>query len=130
MILKFLGFFFSVLIAYSLIKTQSAFSKKTGILFTVFISKISWFSLMITCYYGFKTFSEFWDESYDEADDSVRTYEIGKLLQDINNMSQKEKTTLQTAVNSTVEHNYNWFYSAEFEKLLWNELQGMMAKWI
>jgi hypothetical protein len=60
MILKFLGFFFSVLIAYSLIKTQSAFSKKTGILFTVFISKISWFSLMITCYYGFKTFSLTW----------------------------------------------------------------------
>ena len=60
MILKFLGFFFSVLTAYSLIRTQSAFSKKTGILFTVFISKISWFSLIITCYYGFKTFSLTW----------------------------------------------------------------------
>ena len=60
MILKFLGFFFSVLTAYSLIKTQSAFSKKTGILFTVFISKISWFSLVITCYYGLKTFSLIW----------------------------------------------------------------------
>ena len=60
MILKFLGFFFSVLTAYSLIKTQSAFSKKTGILFTIFISKISWFSLIITCYYGLKTFSLTW----------------------------------------------------------------------
>ena len=60
MILKFLGFFFSVLTAYSLIKTQSAFSKKTGILFTVFISKISWLSLIITCYYGLKTFSLTW----------------------------------------------------------------------
>jgi hypothetical protein len=79
--------------------------------------------------YGFRTFGDFWDESYDESDDSVRTYEIGKLLQDINTMSQKEKTTLQTAVNSTVEHNYNWFYSKEFEELLWNELQTMMAKW-
>ena len=79
--------------------------------------------------YGFKTFGEFWDESYDEADDSVRTYEIGKLLESINTMSQKEKATLQTAVNSTVEHNYNWFYSKEFEKLLWKELQGMMLKW-
>ena len=79
--------------------------------------------------YGFRTFGDFWDESYDESDDSVRTYEIGKLLQDINTMSQKEKTTLQTAVNSTVEHNYNWFYSQEFEQLLWNELQTMMEKW-
>ena len=79
--------------------------------------------------YGFRTFSEFWDESYDEAEDSVRTYEIGKLLQSIHTMSQKEKTALQTAVNSTVEHNYNWFYSQEFEQLLWNELQTMMEKW-
>tara|TARA_B100001063_G_C16642986_1_gene491813 strand:- start:430 stop:774 length:345 start_codon:yes stop_codon:yes gene_type:complete len=60
MILKFVGFFFSILTAYSLIKTQSAFSKKTGILFTLFISKISWFSLIITCYYGLKTFSLTW----------------------------------------------------------------------
>jgi len=79
--------------------------------------------------YGFKTFGEFWDESYDEADDTVRTYKIGKLLQDINTMSQKEKTTLQTAVNSTVEHNYQWFYSEEFEKILWTELTAMRAKW-
>jgi hypothetical protein len=79
--------------------------------------------------YGFRTFGDFWDESYDEADDSVRTYEIGKLLQDINTMSQKEKAQLQTAVNSTVEHNYNWFYGEEFEKLLWNELTTMTNKW-
>ena len=79
--------------------------------------------------YGFRTFGEYWDESYDEAVDSVRTYEIGKLLESLHLMSQKEKTALQTAVNSTVEHNYNWFYSKEFEKLLWDELQGMMSKW-
>ena len=79
--------------------------------------------------YGFKTFGEFWDESYDQADDSVRTYQIGKLLQDINTMSQKEKTTLQAAVNMTVEHNFNWFYSVEFEKLLWKELTEMMNTW-
>ena len=79
--------------------------------------------------YGFRTFGEFWDESYDEAEDGVRTYEIGKLLQSINTMSQKEKAQLQTAVNSTVEHNYNWFYGEEFEKLLWNELTTMTNKW-
>jgi len=79
--------------------------------------------------YGFKTFGEFWDECYDQADDGVRTYEIGKLLESINTMSQKEKTQLQTAVNNTVEHNFNWFYSAEFEQLLWKELDEMMNKW-
>ena len=79
--------------------------------------------------YGFKTFGEFWDESYDQADDSTRTYEIGKLLQDINSMSQKEKASLQSAVSTTVEHNYQWFYGEQFEKILWNELEGMVAKW-
>jgi hypothetical protein len=79
--------------------------------------------------YGFKTFSEFWDESYDQADDSTRTYEIGKLLQDINSMSQKEKASLQSSVSNTVEHNYQWFYGEQFEKILWNELEGMVAKW-
>mgnify|MGYP003662873561 CR=1 FL=1 len=79
--------------------------------------------------YGFKTFAEFWDESYDEADDSTRTYEIGKLLENINSMSQKEKAQLQTAVNSTVEHNFQWFYSGEFEKLLWKELVEMTETW-
>ena len=44
-------------------------------------------------------------------------------------MTQKEKAQLQTAVNSTVEHNYNWFYGEEFEKLLWNELTTMTNKW-
>ena len=79
--------------------------------------------------YGFKTFGEFWDESYDQADDSTRTYEIGKLLENINTMSQKEKASLQSAVSNTVEHNYQWFYSGEFEKLLWTELDEMMSKW-
>ena len=79
--------------------------------------------------YGFKTFGEFWDESYDQADDNIRTYEIGKLLENINTMSQKEKASLQSAVSNTVEYNYNWFYSAEFEQLLWKELDEMMNKW-
>ena len=79
--------------------------------------------------YGFKTFGEFWDESYDQADDGVRTYEIGKLLENINSMSQKEKASLQSAVSNTVEHNYQWFYGEQFEKILWNELEGMVAKW-
>ena len=45
--------------------------------------------------YGFKTFADFWDESYDEADDGVRTYEIGKVLQDhqYNESKRKGPTT-------------------------------------
>src|SRR5210317_897712 len=57
MILIYLFFFFIVLSFYSLIKTQSIFSKKTGILFTLFVSKVSWITLIITSYYGFKNFN-------------------------------------------------------------------------
>jgi hypothetical protein len=79
--------------------------------------------------YGFKTFSEFWDESYDECDDDTRTKQIGKLLQDINNMSQKEKDSLQNAVSNTVEYNYRWFYGEQFEKVLWDELDEITKQW-
>lgn len=79
--------------------------------------------------YGFKTFGEFWDESYDDADDDVRIIKIGKLLNDLDNLSTQEKQQLQRALVSTVEHNFNWFYSREFENLLWQELTDMISTW-
>lgn len=39
---------------------QSIFSKKTSILFTIFVSKISWFTLLIVAYYAYKAFELFW----------------------------------------------------------------------
>jgi len=79
--------------------------------------------------YGFKTFGEFWNEDYDEFNDDRRTEEIGRLLQDLNNMSQKEKSSLQKAVSKTVEHNFRWFYKGQFEDILWNELNTMTEQW-
>lgn len=79
--------------------------------------------------YGFRTFSEFWDESYDQADDATRMLKIGKLLNDLNNLSPREQQHLQQHLVSTVEHNYNWFYSTDFEELLWNELTAMINRW-
>ena len=79
--------------------------------------------------YGFKTFSDFWDESYDEADDSVRIMKIGKLLSDIENLSYKEKDKLYQALVPVVEHNHNWFYNGGFEQVLWNEITEMVEQW-
>jgi len=79
--------------------------------------------------YGFKTFGEFWNEDYDDKDDDVRVVRIGKLLNDLDNLSDKEKQQLQHHLTATVEHNYNWFYSREFEQLLWNELTDMIQSW-
>ena len=79
--------------------------------------------------YGFKTFSEFWDESYDDSDDQTRTAKIGQLMQDLNSMSQKEKASLQKAVSNTVWWNQQWFYGEMFEKQLWSELNDMTKQW-
>jgi hypothetical protein len=79
--------------------------------------------------YGFRTFGEFWDESYDDCDDQTRTAKIGQLMQDLNSMSQKEKASLQKAVSNTVWWNQQWFYGEMFEKQLWAELNDMTKQW-
>lgn len=76
--------------------------------------------------YGFKTFNDFWDESYDEQDDITRISFIGKLIQDLNNLSLAELAQLQKNLAPVVEHNFKWFYSREFEELLWKELSAVI----
>jgi len=57
MIIKYITFLIGIIWSYSIIKTQSVFSKKAGIIFKIFITKISWFSLIAACYFGYKNFS-------------------------------------------------------------------------
>ena len=57
MILKYISFLIGVIWAYSIIKTQSVFSKKAGLIFKIFISKVSWLTLITACYFGYKNFS-------------------------------------------------------------------------
>ena len=56
MIIKYLGFLFTLLWSYSFIRTQSLFKKGSGILITLFVSNISWFTFIVACFYGFKNF--------------------------------------------------------------------------
>ena len=46
-----------VIVSYSIIKTQSVFSKKAGIIFKIFITKVSWFTFIAACYFGYKNFT-------------------------------------------------------------------------
>ena len=57
MIIKFISFLIGVMWSYSIIKTQSVFNKKAGLIFKIFITKVSWFTLIAACYYGYKNFS-------------------------------------------------------------------------
>ena len=57
MIIKYISFLIGIIWSYSIIKTQSVFSKKAGIIFKIFITKISWISLIAACYFGYKNFT-------------------------------------------------------------------------
>tara|TARA_B100001029_G_C14842195_1_gene328965 strand:+ start:237 stop:578 length:342 start_codon:yes stop_codon:yes gene_type:complete len=57
MILKYVSFLIGIIWSYSIIKTQSVFSKKAGLIFKLFISKVSWLTMIAACYFGYKNFS-------------------------------------------------------------------------
>ena len=57
MILKYFSFIVGIVWAYSIIRTQSIFSKKTGLIFKIFISNISWLTFLVAVYFGYKNFS-------------------------------------------------------------------------
>ena len=57
MILKYFSFIVGIVWAYSIIRTQSIFSKKTGLIFKIFISNISWLTFLAAVYFGYKNFS-------------------------------------------------------------------------
>ena len=57
MIIKYVGFLFTLLWSYTFIKSQRIFKKGSGILITLFVSNISWLTFIAACFYGFKNFS-------------------------------------------------------------------------
>ena len=57
MIFKFTSFLIGIIWSYSIIKTQSVFSKKAGLIFKIFITKVSWLTLIAAIYFGYKNFS-------------------------------------------------------------------------
>ena len=57
MIIEYTTFLIGIIWSYSIIKTQSVFSKKAGIIFKIFITKVSWFTLIAACYFGYKNFT-------------------------------------------------------------------------
>ena len=57
MIIKYIGFLFTLLWSYTFIKSQSVFKKGSGLLITLFVSNISWLTFIAACFYGFKNFT-------------------------------------------------------------------------
>ena len=77
--------------------------------------------------YGFKTFSDVFDESYDEeTNDVLRIEKVTRLLKDLDSLSVRERQDIHRACLSAVEHNYEHFYGTGLETILWQELQDML----
>jgi hypothetical protein len=77
--------------------------------------------------YGFKTFSDVFDESYDlETDDVKRIEKVAKLLKDLDSLSPSERLKIHFQCLPIVIHNYEHFYGGNFDRVLWRELQEML----
>ena len=76
--------------------------------------------------YGFKTFGDLWDESYDdEPDDSKRIQKIAQVLKLLDGLEEHRQDIFESA-HEIVKHNWNHFYGGGFESILWQELKDML----
>ena len=77
--------------------------------------------------YGFKTFSDVWDESYDlTEDDYERNQILCTLLRQLDKLTIQQKQQMFEKCIPIIEHNWNHFYHGGFEKVLWAELTTML----
>ena len=74
--------------------------------------------------YGFRTFGDLWDESYDdEPDDHKRIEKIARVLKQLAGSNLQD---IFESAHEIIEHNWNHFYNSGFEQILWQELQEML----
>lgn len=78
--------------------------------------------------YGFKTFSEFWDESYDDIiDNAERIDAVYKILQNLSELSYEQQCNLRKEMTPILEHNANIFYY-KLKNTVINELTTNLKK--
>jgi len=76
--------------------------------------------------YGFRTFGDLWDESYDdEPDDHKRIEKIAQVLKMLDGLQEQRQDIFESA-QEIIEHNWNHFYHGGFEQILWQELKDML----
>jgi hypothetical protein len=76
--------------------------------------------------YGFRTFGDLWDESYDdEPDDHRRIEKIAQVLKQLEGLEEHRQDIFESAWE-IIEHNWNHFYGGGFEAILWQELKDML----
>jgi len=77
--------------------------------------------------YGFQTFSDVWDESYDEITDHAHRYhKILELIRGLNDLDERTFNQKMRLAESIVAHNHQRFFSTEFEKQMIKEITTNM----
>jgi hypothetical protein len=78
--------------------------------------------------YGFRTFDQWIDESYDAIEDPIeRLQAVGAVLHDLSNRSLDDLTAMLYEMTPVLEHNRNLFYSREFVDSAWKELANNLS---
>lgn len=73
--------------------------------------------------YGFKTFGQWWDESYDLIEDPVhRLFAVNDIIEKICTLSLKDLESMLEEMQETLLHNKNLFENTEFLNNAWREL--------
>ena len=79
--------------------------------------------------YGFKTFSDFWDESYDAIEDPILRIEaVVKILKELSNLTVDKQKELLLKMEPILEHNYQLFNNPDFVRNEWNSLKDKLAE--
>jgi len=77
--------------------------------------------------YGFKTWGDFWDESYDLIEDPWQRMEaVVDLIKKLNSMSLDDMEKMLDKMEPILDHNFQHFYN-KFPDLIINELMVNMA---
>ena len=73
--------------------------------------------------YGFRTFADCWDESYDMMTDSIeRMNKITDVMSDIVSMPPDKREAMLAQAQEIADYNKQYFFSGEFRKLVETEL--------
>jgi hypothetical protein len=78
--------------------------------------------------YGFKTFGDHIDESYDNITDPIeRLHAILRTMKSILSLTLEEKELLSSRLQNITKFNKNWFFSKEFFNLVINEYKSNLS---
>jgi len=78
--------------------------------------------------YGFKTFGDYWDESYDSIQDPIERMDaVVKILNNISSMSNQQQQEMLLDMQTILEHNYQLFNSPAFIAKEWNTLKQSLT---